>query len=54
MTAERSAEVILSAARKFMRNRRRATWKDYNRFKLRLINAGCYGYEQQLADILKL
>ena len=54
MTEAKSAEYILNEAKRFMKNRRRATWHDYNRFKLKLINAGCYGYEKDLADILKL
>ena len=45
---------IIQEARVFMRGKIRASWSDYNSFKQRLINAGCYGYERLLADILKL
>lgn len=48
------ASCILEEARRFMKNRTSASWSDYNYFKQRLIDAGCYGYEKVLADILKL
>lgn len=45
---------ILEEAETFMQTAGRASWQDYSYFKQRLINAGCYGYEKQLADILNL
>lgn len=48
------AEKILDEARAFMAGRRSATWADYEHFKQELICAECYGYERELADILKL
>lgn len=49
-----SGEKIIQEARIFMQSKRRATWSDYNAFKQRLINAGCYGQERLLANILNL
>lgn len=45
---------IIQEARRFMKGRVSASWADYNRFKQKLINAGCYGYERLLADILNI
>lgn len=48
------ADKILEDAKRFMSNKKSASWQDYNRFKQRLIEAGCYGYERELADILNI
>lgn len=48
------ANKILDEARAFMKNRGCASWLDYNNFKQKLIAVGCYNYERELADILKL
>lgn len=32
----------------------RCNYYDYEQFKSRLLDAGCYGYERQLADILHI
>lgn len=45
---------ILDEAKTFMKSRRSASWSDYNYFKQKLIAAGCYNHERELADILKL
>lgn len=53
-----AAEKILIEARKYAESlcnvRKRASWSDYERFKTMLHSADCYGYEGQLAQILKL
>lgn len=51
---DKVANDILDEARQFMKNNRKASWADYNYFKQKLLNADCYGYEKELADILKL
>ena len=53
-----SAEMILKKAEDYSKECRRKnqspTFRDYESFKMMLHNAGHYGYEKQLSDILKL
>ena len=47
----KEADRILAEAQAFMLGKKEATWQDYNLFKSKLQDAGCFGYEAKLADI---
>lgn len=50
----RTPESILQEARTFYKNRKSATWNDYEYFKHKLHFIRAYGYERELADALHL
>lgn len=51
-----TAKRILDDAQKLYDSRKakgkKCNYYDYNYFKMQLIDAGCFGYEKDLADIL--
>jgi len=53
-TNEKAEAIIASAKAYCERSTRKMTYIDYEAFKKDLINNGCYGYEKQLADALKI
>ena len=49
-----TVEIILQDAKDYKKSHKRCDYHDYEMFKSRLWNIGAYGYERELANILKV